>query len=235
MRRSLSCGLLLVLLSGVACFTDAAPGGNGEETTGGACPIASLGCPCDGEQCDEGLACEPSVSLCIDPACTPGTLICTCVDGLCLEGLQCDGALCQSPSGDTDTTGPSQFTTSTSETSDPSGGLTDDSESSVSATSGPIYDLGAVPCGELPCADCRECVVAPGGDCRVAVGACNDNPVCAAVADCTLACDALADDCVPNCCTAHGDTMNVQYNSTVASCIEMACTGCSPDLTCQPI
>jgi hypothetical protein len=45
----------------------------------------------------------------------------------------------------------------------------------------------------------------------------------------------MADDCISNCCTEHGDTMNLQYNSTIASCIEMACVGCSPDLTCQPI
>jgi hypothetical protein len=30
----------------------------------------------------------------------------------------------------------------------------------------------------------------------------------------------------------HGDGMNLQYNGTVANCIEMACAGCLPDLTC---
>ena len=236
MRRSLPGRWLLALVCGAGCFTDAAPSGGEDGTTGGVCPIATLGCPCDGGQCDEGLACEPSVSRCIDPACMPGTLLCTCIDGLCLEGLQCDGALCQSPEGSTSTTGQvtstgTSTTASTSTTDDPSASLTDDSDSSVSMTTGPVSDVGPPSCEALPCADCRECVVAPGGACRETFTSCQNIPVCAAVSNCALACDEQS-ACIAACCSEHGDGMNLQYNGTIANCVEMACVGCSPDLTC---
>jgi hypothetical protein len=211
---------LALAIACASCFSEA-------PSASESCPPRSLGCACDGEMCDEGLACEPSVALCIDPSCSPGTLLCTCVDELCLEGLDCIGGLCRSPDGDTDTPVTSAPTTDTASSQS--------SESDVTggpSTLGSATETGSPPCGTLPCAECRQCVVAPGGGCRLAWNTCQDIDSCALLSACTIECAEGDESCVSTCCAERGDGMNVLYNGGVANCVEMACQDCPHDLSC---
>jgi hypothetical protein len=218
-----------------ACFSEAPTESGTNGTTGGTCPLGSLGCPCDGEQCNEDLACEPSISRCIDPSCTPGHLLCTCSEGACLMGLACIDGLCDSPGGDTDpplTSGPTTAMTTT---------LTDSAgtQSDPTGATGPD-DTGAPPgttgdergCRMLACDACRECEVVPEGDCNIAWEQCQVDPACAPLANCTIDCAEGDDVCVSACCEMHGDGSNVQYNGGVANCLEMACPDCPSMLRC---
>jgi hypothetical protein len=246
-RLALHCLLFLLFIGGAlpSCFSESPSGGGDDGTTGEPCAPRTLGCPCEDGACDADLSCEPSIALCIDPSCIPGTELCTCVDGSsCLQGLQCDGGLCRVPpppgmdsSGGVATTSPG----TTSPADDGETLLGDADVTTVSDTIEPVTtsvtltgtDDGEPPaCQDLPCAECYACQTGERAECETVWGVCMNASGCTAVADCAWVCPQGTVGCTDECCFARGDEMgNLQYQA-LASCLENACPQCDLDLSC---
>lgn len=234
--------IVLALGLGPGCFSESAtPGGDGA-TTGEACTPQTLGCACEDGACGSGLACEPSIALCIDPSCTPGTELCTCVDAnTCLQGLQCIGGLCRVPPPDGEDTSGGAATSGPMSTStrgdDGATVLPGDADvTGLTDTIGPLTtsltltDDGSQGCGTSACAECYACQMQEGGACASHWLDCQASEPCIQRAACTLECPESDGECVAACC-AKSKIGSLTYDA-LAHCLEDACTNCGQELDC---
>lgn len=235
-RFAVSCVCLLWL---GGCFAEPAPPGGADGSTGAPeCTEGSLGCPCgpDGA-CATDLACEASVSLCIDPACTPGQMLCTCVDGGCLQGLTCQEGLCREPQSG-DTTAASSMTSSQDDGDGPTGDPGDDGATTLpNPTTGtePPADTGAMtstssdPTGEPPtcsameCPACFLCATDVDAPCAVAQKACDNDDDCADMLQCVKNCGPDPACASNDCCANLGWQDGVPELNDLLECVDVVC------------
>lgn len=226
------------------CFAEPVVPGSGGSTGDPQCVAGTLGCECGpGSACDDALACEPSVSLCIDPACTPGEQLCTCDDGRCLGDLACEGGLCRQPSA-ADTTQGSPATTSPDDDGGPGTvSIGDGATTTVASSTGmdPTADTGAATgdptgepsmCAEMACVDCFNCTTSTGAQCERADKACDENPDCMALRACAK--DCLGDlSCIETtCCNNLMWTDGLQDFNGLVDCVAKDCS-CLANLSCS--
>lgn len=215
----------LVLFTG--CFHE--PG------SASSCERGTPGCPCASGSCDPGLACEPTLELCIPANCMPGTELCTCYEGECFGALQCaaDG-LCRDPAGTGSATSAVAEVTGVSASATSGASLTSTMDEATTRASGETIasDETRGPGG----AACHACTIeenVEGGNCVMPAEVCATNSDCMGLSDCVGAClDDEDFECIKACCLTFPNGAG-QY-AALSSCWSNACSSecATSDLSC---